>query len=146
MICPCQAQQPKAKAYKDCCQPFHLGLPAPSVQALMASRYSAYVLGLTEYIIKTWHPSRCPPNMQLQPDNQWLKLNIVSHTQNTVHFKAYFKVDNEFHCLEELSRFEKVDDHWLYLDGKTDSTAVELSRNDTCLCGSGKKYKKCCGI
>ena len=47
--CPCGSE----KTYEDCCGPWHAGFKtgvhAPTPEALMRSRYRAYVLGLIEY-------------------------------------------------------------------------------------------------
>ncbi len=144
MICPCQKQQDNAKSYALCCKPFHDGLPAASAKLLMASRFSAYALGLAEYLKKTWHSSTCPQPLEAEPDNQWLKLDIISFTDKTVHFKAYFKEENTFKYLEESSNFTLEHNKLVYVDGVTKVGKANLNRNDTCLCGSGKKFKKCC--
>lgn len=138
-------QQPEPISYSDCCQTYHQGNAAPNVEALMRSRFSGFVLGLTDYVKQTWHPDTCPNDLQLQPDSQWKKLDIITTTENTVHFRAYLQnEDKQFECLEEHSRFEQVDGKWVYVDGNVSMNTVQLQRNDMCLCGSGKKHKKCC--
>lgn len=124
----------------------------------MRARYSAYVLGLVDFIVKTYHPS-C--NAQLHRDeilqsikNQWVKLEIISRSVNKngqegyVEFKAHYLEKGKIHCLHEKSRFvakeEEGKKHWYYIDGEYPKT-LNVSRNDPCPCGSGKKYKKCCG-
>lgn len=145
-ICPCQMQQIDPLPYEKCCQPFHEGKAAPNVEALMRSRFSGFVLGLTEYVIQTWHPDTCPKDLELQPDTHWKRLDIIATTHITVHFKAYSQDESgEFQCLEEMSEFEKLNDRWVYLNGDVSMGPARLQRNDTCLCGSGKKFKKCCG-
>ena len=89
--------------------------------------------------------------------NTWNKLEILSrtlggekHTTGIVEFKAYFldahKTPQVHH---EVSNFVKVDDQWYYTTGDTNPKATEeiskTGRNDACPCGSGKKFKKCCG-
>lgn len=145
MICPCQQQQANAKSYTDCCQPLHHGQSATTPEQLMRSRFSGFALGLTPYIKKTWHPDTCPNTLELELDDQWLKLDIIASSSTQVHFKAYFKQDDTFQCLEEISNFVFQDTDFYYVDGDTKMHSVSLNRNDTCLCGSGKKYKKCCG-
>lgn len=146
MICPCRQQQTETYEYEDCCQRFHIGNTAPTPELLMRSRYSGFVLGLTNYIKKTWHPDTRPEDINLTPDHQWKKLDIVSASNQQVHFKAYLQDDrNQFQCLEEVSNFEIINDCWVYVDGEVTMLDVQLQRNDTCLCGSGKKFKKCCG-
>ena len=145
MICPCQQQQANARSYQQCCEPFHQGEAPATAEQLMRSRFSAYVLGLSQYVRDTWHPSTRPNGLDLSPDANWLKLDIVKAHDIQVHFRAFFKDDNEFAVLEEISNFVLENDHWFYVSGTTDTYTIELGRNDVCLCGSGKKFKKCCG-
>lgn len=148
MICPCQLQIQNPKLYSDCCEPLHKGQAALKPEELMRSRFSGFVLGLTEYINKSWHSSTRPQDLSLEADDQWLKLEIIKSTDSQVHFKAFFKDADSpqgFSVLEELSDFIKEDGHWFYVSGDTQIQPVTLARNDMCLCGSGKKYKKCCG-
>ncbi|MFY0642558.1 MAG: YchJ family protein [Bermanella sp.] len=144
MICPCQQQQHNARSYQQCCEPFHQGDIPATAEQLMRSRFSGYVLGLSQYISDTWHASTRPNGLDLSPDANWLKLDIVKAHDKQVHFRAFFKDNNEFAVLEETSNFVFESDHWLYVNGTTDTYTIELGRNDVCLCGSGKKFKKCC--
>ena len=144
-ICPCQRQQIDALDYAQCCQPLHQGQPVPSYQQLMRSRFSAYVMGLNDYLKQTWHPNTCPDALDVEADNQWLKLDIVSAQGNQVHFKAYGKDEDGFFCLEEISNFTEHQGGKVYIDGQVTMKPYTPERNAPCLCGSGKKYKKCCG-
>jgi SEC-C motif-containing protein len=144
MICPCQRQQANPRVYAECCEPFHQGVTAPTPTHLMRSRFSAYVLGLSQYVSESWHASTRPSDLQLTPDNNWLKLDIVKAQGTQVHFSAYFNDDNTFAALEEVSDFVFEGDRWFYVNGKTETHTVSLGRNDVCLCGSGKKFKTCC--
>lgn len=144
MTCPCQGQHANAALYNECCQVFHLGALAPTAEKLMRSRYSAYVLGFHKYLKATWHSTTCPNPLEAEADDQWLKLDIISFTESGVHFKAYFKEENTFKYLEESSVFVKENNRLVYLNGETRVGDASLSRNDICLCGSGKKFKKCC--
>ena len=147
MICPCRLQTQPLKQYSDCCEPLHKGQAAINPEQLMRSRFSGFVLGLTDYINKSWHSSTRPQDLLLDKDDQWAKLEIVKSSDRQVHFKAYFKDPDShqgFSVLEELSDFVKEDGNWFYVSGDTQIQPVNLARNDMCLCGSGKKYKKCC--
>lgn len=149
MICPCQLQTQKPKQYAECCEPLHKGQAALNPEQLMRSRFSGFVLGLTDYINKSWHSSTRPQDLSLDPDEQWLKLEIIKSTTRQVHFKAYFRdTDSQqgFSVLEELSDFIKENGNWYYVSGDTQIQPTQLTRNDVCLCGSGKKYKKCCAL
>lgn len=116
--CPCGGG-----AYARCCGPWHDGTPAPSAQALMRSRYSAYVLGLEPYLLATWHASTRPPSLDLaaDPDTRWLGLQVRHHETTgdtaTVAFVARYKIGGRAHRLEENSRFVREDGRWYYVDG-----------------------------
>jgi SEC-C motif-containing protein len=88
----------------------------------MRSRYSAYVLGLIDYLLATWHPSTAPGDLELQPV-KWLGLE-VRHAEMTgdagvVEFVARCKVGGRAERMEETSRFVRQDGRWLYIDGQT---------------------------
>ena len=118
-----------AKQYKNCCQPIHKNpSKASTPEALMRSRFSAYCLGLVDYIINTYHPS-C--NAQSDRDGiteaaktDWQKLLVKSShvdadgLQGFVHFKAFYNQDRQSFCLEERSRFVKESGQWFYIDGE----------------------------
>ncbi|MFH1816421.1 MAG: YchJ family metal-binding protein [Pseudomonadota bacterium] len=119
--CPCGSGHPLA----DCCRRFHAGDPAPDAESLMRSRYSAYVLGLEDYLRATWHPATCPVALGLDtvPRPQWLGLTVKAHmpldeTHATVEFIARYKLNGRAFRLHETSRFERVDGRWLYVDGE----------------------------
>lgn len=118
--CPCGSGRPLA----DCCGRFHVGERAPDAESLMRSRYSAYVLGLEDYLRATWHPATCPVALGLDavPRPQWLGLTVKVHTpldetHATVEFVARYKLNGRAFKLHETSRFERVDGRWLYVDG-----------------------------
>ncbi len=144
MMCPCRMQQTEDILYEKCCEPFHSGELAGTPEQLMRSRFSGFVLGLTEYIKQTWHPSTRPSDLALSPDHNWLKLDIVKARDSQVHFRAYFKDEDGFAVLDEISDFVLEDGRWFYVSGETQTHSMNLGRNDVCLCGSGKKFKKCC--
>ena len=119
--CPCGSGRPLA----DCCGRFHAGDPAPDAESLMRSRYSAYVLGLEDYLRATWHPATCPVALGLDavPRPQWLGLTVKAYTpldetHATVEFVARYKLNGRAFKLHETSRFERVDGRWLYVDGE----------------------------
>ncbi|MCP5351498.1 MAG: SEC-C domain-containing protein [Oceanospirillaceae bacterium] len=140
MRCPCCS----GLEYENCCGPVHAAQNAASPEQLMRSRYSAYALKKWDYLLATWHSSTRPA--QLQDDNsQWLKL-VIHHSDNhTVEFSAYFKDGVQYGLLHEISNFAQENAHWTYVDGKCKVSNFKPERNDECLCGSGKKFKKCCG-
>ena len=89
----------------------------------MRSRYSAYVLGLADYLLDTWHPSTRPASIEPDPPGlKWLGLEVRRHDQPsadhaTVEFVARSRLGGRAHRLHELSRFVREDERWFYVDG-----------------------------
>lgn len=117
--CPCDSGLP----YADCCGRWHAGLSqgvhAPTPEALMRSRYSAYVLGELAYLLATWHPSTAPGDLELPPV-KWLGLE-VRHAEMTgdagvVDFVARCRDSQGAQRMAETSRFVRQDGRWLYID------------------------------
>ncbi len=158
--CPCGSGRP----YESCCQPFHQGEQSPeTAEQLMRSRYSAYVKGEIDYIHNTLHPDHRDDHdleaaRKWSLDSQWLGLEIVATEQGgaedqtgVVEFKANYRDRGGLRQAHEVSQFEKVAGNWVYVDGEMPkpetvrNAAKKVGRNEPCPCGSGKKYKKCCG-
>jgi len=119
--CPCGS----GRTLETCCGRLHAGASAPDAEHLMRSRYSAYVLGLEDYLLATWHPATRPAALELAaaPRPQWLGLALKAHTpldetHATVEFVARYKLNGRAFRLHETSRFEKLDGRWLYVDGE----------------------------
>ena len=88
----------------------------------MRSRYSAYALGLIDYLLATWHPPTAPGELELPPQ-KWIDLE-VRHTETSgdagiVEFVARCRVNSRAQRLHETSRFVRQDGRWLYIDGQT---------------------------
>jgi len=120
--CPCGLPA----AYDACCGRWHAGplhLLAPDAERLMRSRYSAYVLGLRDYLRDTWHPRTRPPSIEADPPGlRWLGLEVRARSQQdethaTVEFVARNKLAGRAWRHHELSRFEQTDGRWLYVEG-----------------------------
>lgn len=117
--CPCDP----SRAYADCCGRWHAGTPAPDAERLMRSRYSAFVLQRSQYLLDTWHPRTRPATLELdEPGLKWLGLEVRSHRVTgpdtaEVEFVARSKVGGRAHRLHERSRFERLDGRWFYIDG-----------------------------
>lgn len=142
--CPCGS----GESYSACCQGYHQGKPAPTPEALMRSRYSAFVLKLADYLQSTWHTSTRPQNLGLEQTPRWASLNILSSDDSgndgTVHFRAIYRTDNGWGYLEEKSDFLREGGRWYYVSGDTSEGVLKPGRNEPCPCGSGRKYKTCC--
>lgn len=115
--CPCGLSEP----YEKCCGRFHSGAAAaPTAEALMRSRYCAFVRGDAAYLLRTWHPRTRPVRLELDPGMRWRGLEVLGatggtafHTTGTVTFRASYRGGS----LHEHSRFERVDGAWVYVDG-----------------------------
>ena len=115
--CPCGGAQ-----YDACCGRWHSGAVPVTAGQLMRSRYSAYVLGLHDYLLATWHPRTRPAREDLQGDEaRWLGLEVRSAQEHgdeaTVQFVARYRSAGRAHRLHETSRFLREDGRWFYLDG-----------------------------
>ncbi len=146
-------------SYSDCCELYITGQQkAPSPQALMRSRYSAYCNHNWQYILTTYgeiqRRSLSVIDLQESANNtHWLRLEIINSSpysnagnNNSVEFKAYYWFNQKPHLLHETSQFEYQNNNWCYTTGTIhdDSGQIKLGRNELCICGSGKKFKQCC--
>jgi len=142
--CPCGSEKP----YSQCCQPLHQGQAAKTPEALMRSRFAAFVLDLPDYLRATWHSSTRPASLSLEGSPAWSSLQILQSSQEgdsgRVHFRAVYRAGSGWGFLEENSDFRKEEGRWYYLQGDTREGQLNPGRNDRCPCGSGKKYKACC--
>lgn len=119
--CPCES----GLTYAACCALWHSGCDegryAPSAEALMRSRYSAYVLGLIDYLLATWHGSTAPGALELSPV-RWLGLEL-RHAQESgdagvVEFVARLRDNGRGGRMHEISRFVRENGRWYYIDGQ----------------------------
>lgn len=117
--CPCGS----GRDYDDCCGPAHRGVAADTAQALMRSRYSAYVRGDVDYLLASWHASTRPESLELEPATRWLGLEVKRHALTgadtaTVEFVARYRLGGAPAVrLHEISRFVREDGRWYYIDG-----------------------------
>jgi len=121
-FCPCGT----GRAYAACCGRYHAGEAAPDAEALMRSRYSAFVLKNEPYLRASWHPDTCPIDLHLDEGNgptHWLGLGVKHHRITgadtaEVEFVARYRVGGGPAVrLHERSRFVRQDGRWLYVDG-----------------------------
>jgi SEC-C motif-containing protein len=123
--CPCDS----GRAYAACCGPYLDGdVPAPTAEAMMRSRYSAYVARREDYLLATWHPATRPTHVVLDPPAKWLGLRVLKHVTDpadadraVVEFVARFRAEGRGHRLHEASRFVREDGRWFYLDAEGDA-------------------------
>jgi SEC-C motif-containing protein len=125
--CPCLSGLP----YEECCAPLHRGTAtAATAEQLMRSRYSAFAVSDTDYLLASWHPSTRPATLDLDPGIRWYRLDILAvsgggkkDSAGVVEFEAHYRgsgdsgISGGSGSLRELSRFAKEHDRWYYLDG-----------------------------
>ena len=154
--CPCGSKA----SFDECCGPLIAGRPAATAEALMRSRYSAFALGKIDHIQRT-----CAGEAALRFDRasleadlrqtEWLDLTItealagqLGDDAGMVAFRARFRQGGRVQTLIEKSQFRRIGGEWYYVSGLPSLEADVIKkpgRNDPCSCGSGLKYKKCCG-
>ena len=159
--CPCHSGKP----YAECCQPYLEGTShAPTAEALMRSRYTAFTKGMVDYLHDTLAPdSRADFDRKSTEHwakrSEWKKLEIHETEQGQpgdkegiVDFSAHYVLDGKqmVHPERALFRFDDDDQRWYFVEALQQQQKPYVKvptpgRNDPCSCGSGKKYKKCCG-
>ena len=124
--CPCGS----GRAFADCCSPYLAGsAEPPTAEALMRSRYSAFVRRDERWLRTSWHPDTCPAGLDVAADPvQWLGLKVLAvqgggagDAEGTVEFVARGKRNGRAFRMHETSRFVRVDGAWRYLDGDISS-------------------------
>lgn len=155
--CPCGS----SSGFAACCGPILAGEPAPTAEALMRSRYTAFVRGDIGHIRATYaaeHRAKVGADL---PAVEWIGLKIhgtslggAGDDTGTVDFTARFRENGLPGIHREISNFRREDGNWVYVDGDVRTQPgtqpgaakpAKVGRNDPCPCGSGKKFKKCCG-
>ena len=158
--CPCLS----GKSYAECCEPVIKGIAkAETAEALMRARYSAYAKTEIDFIIDSTHSCQRDSNdreeiRRWSESSEWTGLEILRTEQGgkddetgIVEFIARYRdrgISMEHH---EIAEFQREKGDWYFFDGKLVPqapyvrTEAKVGRNDPCPCGSGKKYKKCCG-
>ncbi|MDG4788169.1 YchJ family metal-binding protein [Micromonospora sp. WMMD1102] len=117
--CPCGL----GPAYEECCGALHQGRTvAATAEALMRSRFSAFALGDSGYLLRTWHSSTRPERLVLDPANRWTRLDVLDSERGgmfdstgTVEFRAHYRRSGRPGELHERSRFGREDGQWRYL-------------------------------
>lgn len=145
--------------YENCCGLLHSGKKqAETAVELMRSRFTAFSMQNEDYLLESWDPKTRPVKVDFSKDiADWQRLEIVNtkkggakDRKGVVEFKAFYLLDGAEHVMNEVSRFHKLNGRWRYLDGAVKSIAkagqqTSLGKNAPCSCGSGKKFKRCCG-
>lgn len=127
-ICPCGSK----KKYKKCCKIYHDGTLPQNALLLMKSRYSAFVINNSKYIIKTTHEKNPDYTQNIETWKKSLekfslltdfkKLHIIEfidgEAEAFVTFKAEIFQNGSDISFIEKSRFLKEDNRWLYINGE----------------------------
>ncbi|HSQ42921.1 MAG TPA: YchJ family protein [Fibrobacteraceae bacterium] len=159
-LCPCGS----GKTYAECCEPIIKGqVKAPTPEALMRSRYTAYakheIPWLRDSLEENQRKDFDEKNVETwSRQSEWMGMEIrrtekggPEDTTGFVEFVAKFKQEGVVREHHELGEFHKVNEQWFFYDGRGIKPAPfkhdkpQVGRNDPCPCGSGKKFKKCCG-
>lgn len=156
--CPCGS----GTDYADCCQPVITGsTPARTAEQLMRARYSAYAMMEMDFLFASTHPD-CRDRYDHAGTRAWAEgadwqgLEIIAasgsgdpDTTGEVEFIARFKekgIPREHH---EVAQFRRHETDWYFCDGTMVKarplSVVKTGRNEPCPCGSGQKFKRCCG-
>lgn len=171
MKCPCES----GKDFSDCCEPVIKGeVQAQTAEQLMRARYTAYSQGQMTFIRSTLAPeARRDFNLaeaeKWSRQSEWHGLKILkteaggaSDSKGVVEFVATYTAQGETIEHHEVAKFRRMDGKWFFVDGDSHvhrggeghhhhhveqviREAPKVGRNDPCTCGSGKKFKKCCG-
>ncbi|WP_114976277.1 YchJ family protein [Corynebacterium striatum] len=118
--CPCGL----GLSFSQCCGQYHGGKPAPTAEALMRSRFSAFVTGDEEYLLRTWDPDTRPERVHLEDNGiRFYRLDIIDtedggplDTTGVVEFEAFYK-GAAVGSQRERSQFRRQDGKWVYSSG-----------------------------
>lgn len=160
MICPCGSRL----NYAECCEPvIRAEKPAATAEALMRARYTAYTMAEMDFLQQSLHPDKREGNdpegaRDWAENSQWHGLEIIAAEQGgpeddtgTVEFVASYTYDGKDQQYHEVASFSRVDGHWYFTEGEPGvrkpvvRAEPKVGRNEPCPCGSGKKFKRCCG-
>jgi SEC-C motif-containing protein len=156
--CPCGSEL----NLDGCCGPIIDGAPAPTAEALLRSRYTAFVLGDIGYLADTLSADIRGDFDQVEAEitagkAKWKGLEVraitdggVDDERGSIEFIARFRLNGRSRVHHELAEFSRQQGRWICVGGRMDPKGpprqmVKVGRNQPCPCGSGKKYKKCCG-
>ncbi|RMH43756.1 MAG: YchJ family protein [Deltaproteobacteria bacterium] len=158
--CPCGNDA----EFDRCCGPLIRGeASAETAEQLMRSRYSAYATGAVDYILQTHDPATAgdvdrDATEAWSKSAEWLGLEIVAteaggpdDDEGVVEFVARYRLRGADAAHHERAQFRRCDGRWVFVDGALVKPktvvrdAPKIGRNDPCPCGSGAKYKRCCG-
>jgi SEC-C motif-containing protein len=158
--CPCGS----GLEFGECCGPILAGREeAATAEALLRARYTAHVKLQMDFVRETTHPEQQPKfepttARQWAEKSEWEQLEIVAikdggegDETGEIEFIAHYRQKDKPKTHHEMALFKRYDEKWYFYDGQgvLPKTVIrdqpKIGRNEPCPCGSGKKYKKCCG-
>jgi SEC-C motif-containing protein len=154
--CPCGS----GRTFGECCEPIlKQQKPAATAEQLMRSRFTAHFLRDHQHLHRTYLPTARQPYVEEKEaiELNWKRLVIHAHEPGpkpdvaTVDFSAYYDDNGVEQAMHEKSEFRQIDGQWFFVrplrsgPAPVRSAQAKVGRNDPCPCGSGKKYKHCCG-
>ncbi len=156
--CPCGS----GSEYAACCEPVITGKKtAETAEQLMRARYAAHVKVEVDFLFESTHPDHRQGydhkgTRNWAASSEWHGLEILETLQGgprdeegEVVFVARYRDKDGIHSHHERGQFKRKDDRWLFTEGimikSPPASSSKVGRNDPCICGSGHKYKKCCG-
>lgn len=158
--CPCGS----GVALSECCKPVIQGeKSAETAEALLRSRYAAFNTLDIDHLVKTVHPDKQeeadPRSIERWArKTEWIGLSILNvqnggpdDDEGEIEFIADYYEKGLRKKHHEVAHFKKKDGEWYFYEAETPTQeqyireTPKVGRNDPCPCGSGKKYKKCCG-
>jgi SEC-C motif-containing protein len=156
--CPCGS----GNDYAACCEPIIAGKKkADTAEQLMRARYTAHVKVEVDFLYDSTHPDYREGydhkgTRVWAEKSEWHGLEIVDTTQGgptdeqgEVEFVARFRDKKGLRSHQERGQFKRKRGRWLFTEGTMVKprplSVTKIGRNDPCTCGSGLKYKKCCG-
>jgi SEC-C motif-containing protein len=160
MNCPCGS----GAEYAACCEPIIKGeKKAETAEQLMRARYSAYTQVEMDFLFESLHPDKRDENdregaRDWAENSQWHGLEILEtrdgaggDDSGVVEFAATYTYEDETQRYHEIADFQRFEGDWYFVEGRPGvrqpvvRAEPKIGRNDPCTCGSGKKYKRCCG-
>lgn len=160
MKCPCGSDL----TYAECCEPIIKGTRlAATAEELMRARYTSYTQVEMEFLQSSLHPDHRRDNDDLgarewAENSTWHGLEIIAteaggpdDDTGQVEFVATYTTEGDEQAYREVAEFDRLDGRWYFREGKPPvrhpvvREEPKIGRNDPCSCGSGRKYKKCCG-
>lgn len=156
--CPCGS----GNEYAVCCEPIISGKKAAeTAEQLMRARYSAHVKVEVDFLLESTHPD-CRKGYDHEGTRDWAEnsdwhgIEILETVQGgpedqegEVVFAVRFHDKDGLRTHRERAQFKRKDKCWFFSEGimvnSQPISSSKVGRNDPCPCGSGTKYKKCCG-